>query len=145
MVGPSVDGMKCDNEPATYHVHSHLAVYITGRPWHFDQYDGQLTQDSGKYWLHRHADETGIIHIEGPNAVNPNLKTWFDIFAKTEGKRALPKLIPGQGQERRIWVDLKPYYGDLLRISLRQYTDITREVGPPFHQPSRINFARYNP
>lgn len=143
IVGPKVDGIGCDNKGAAYHVHAHVTVLVNGRPWQFNSDDGHLYSGDCDYWLHRHPDENGIIHIEGPHVIHPTLKSWFDIVAKTSGSQAVPPITPKAGQERKVWVNGRLYNGDPLKITLVNHTDITIEVGSHFSRPTAFNFAHY--
>jgi hypothetical protein len=48
------------------------------------------------------------------------------------------------GQTLKVWVNLKPYYGNPRNIKLTQHTDITIQIGPKFVKPKRFDFAAYN-
>jgi hypothetical protein len=81
-----VDAIKCEtSEQVLFHVHSHLAVFVDGRPLEVPEGIGIVPPRSVAqtaqgpfvvngacfYWLHTHARD-GIIHIDGrPFAGDP--------------------------------------------------------------------------
>jgi hypothetical protein len=83
------------------------------------------------------------MHLESPGPVKPPLKAFFDIARLTVGAQGVPNLTPGPGEQRKVWVNMKPYSGDPLTIPLVQHTDITIEIGPPFSPPRKFPFAKY--
>ncbi len=143
MTANSVDGIGCNNMQPGYHVHPHLTVLIKGKPFQFSQDVGHYYDHDCLFWVHKHQDENGLIHVESPGPVKPPLKAFFDIARLTVGAQGVPNLTPGPGEQRRVWVNMKPYTGDPLTIPLLQHTDITIEIGPPFSPPRKFPFAKY--
>jgi len=143
MTANSVDGIGCNNMQPGYHVHPHLTVLIKGKPFQFSQDVGHYYDHDCLFWVHKHQDENGLIHIESPGPVKPSLKTFFDIARITVGAQGVPNITPGPGEQRKVWVNMKPYSGDPLTIPLVQHTDITIEIGSPFSPPRKFPFAKY--
>jgi len=143
MTANSVDGIGCNNMQPGYHVHPHLTVLIKGKPFQFSQDVGHYYDHDCLFWMHKHQDENGLIHLESPGPIKPPLKAFFDITRLTVGAQGVPNLTPGPGEQRKIWVNMKPYSGDPLTIPMVQHTDITIEIGPPFSPPRKFPFAKY--
>lgn len=79
---PPVDGVYCDKlEQTAYHIHAHLTIWINGQKVTAPQGVGIATDQSCLYWLHTHASN-GVIHIEAPKKVSPNLGDFLDIWGK---------------------------------------------------------------
>ncbi len=143
MTANPVDGVGCNNMQPGYHVHPHLTVLIKGKQFQFSTDTGHYYDHDCLFWVHKHQDENGLIHIESPGPVKPPLKTFFDIVRLTAGPQGVPNITPRPGQQRKVWVNMKPYTGDPLQIPLLQHTDITIEIGPPFSSPKKFPFAKY--
>ncbi len=144
MTANSVDGIGCNaNMTVGYHVHPHITVLIKGKPFQFSQDVGHYYDHDCLFWMHKHQDENGLIHLESPAPVKPTLKAFFDISRLTFGAQGVPNITPGPSEQRKVWVNMKPYSGDPLTIPLVQHTDITIEIGPPFSPPRKFPFAKY--
>lgn len=144
MTANSVGGIGCNaNMTVGYHVHQHLTVLIKGKQFQFSPDVGHYYDHDCLFWVHKHTDENGLIHLESPAPVKPTLKAFFDIARLTVGQQGVPNITPGPGEQRKVWVNMKPYSGDPLSIPLVQHTDITIEIGPPFSPPRKFPFAKY--
>ena len=76
----AIDGIQCNSmEQATFHVHSHLDVFINGRYFEVPSQIG--IPGNCFYWLHTH-DNSGKIHIEAPMLREFTLGQLFDIWGK---------------------------------------------------------------
>lgn len=142
--GPRAGGIGCGSNTmsVTYHVHAHIAIFNKGKPQLIGQDFGHYYSGDCLYWMHAH-DTTGIIHIEAPQTVTPTLQEWYDVQKLTLAKSAQISLTPPAGEQRKVWVNMKPYTGDPYNIKLFQHTDVTVEFGPPWVAPKRFNFAAY--
>ena len=90
--GATVDGIQCQtSEQAAYHIHAHLAVFVSGAsravpagvgiPGPQQVVSGFVEGGKCLYWLHTH-DATGIIHIESPVQRVYTLGEFFDIWGQ---------------------------------------------------------------
>jgi hypothetical protein len=93
--GQTEDGVQCNTrEQVAYHVHAHLAVFVSGRPRAVPLAIGiaspqaqrtphGLFASSGScfYWLHTHASD-GIIHIESPTRATYDLGQFFAVWGQ---------------------------------------------------------------
>lgn len=133
-----IDGIPCGQETVTYHVHAHLSILDKGKPATVPQEIGQGSTNC-LYWLHTH-DATGTIHIEAPSsAFHPTLGKVFDIARFTNGETILPPIKPGH--RVKVYVNQKPYSGNLRAITLLKHTTITIEIDPPFKVPQKYDFG----
>lgn len=87
----TVDGIRCGStEQLAYHVHAHLAVFVSGRLYSLPAgigIPGSTAQPTSQgpvaaggqciYWLHTHTSD-GIIHIESPSQRVYTLGNFFD-------------------------------------------------------------------
>ena len=90
--GATVDGIACQtSEQAAYHIHVHLAVFVSGAshavpagigiPGPQQVVSGFVEGGKCLYWLHTH-DATGIIHIESPVQRVYTLGQFFGIWGQ---------------------------------------------------------------
>ncbi|MGB9003838.1 MAG: hypothetical protein WCC52_08540 [Nitrosotalea sp.] len=86
----AIDGIPCETqEYTTFHIHTHLDVFVSGQHVTVPQYVGIMSNEDPNnpqfvclYWLHTH-DNTGIMHIESPQQTNFSLAQFLDIWKKT--------------------------------------------------------------
>lgn len=125
-----IDGISCDSgEHSDYHVHAHLAIFVRAKPVTIPAGVGIPTDCY--YWLHTH-DDTGIIHVEAPRNSRLTLGDFYDIWGEK---------IPTSSSPPRVFVDLKRFRGNPRKVVLRDHTNITLEVGPPFKAPQPFDFG----
>jgi hypothetical protein len=148
-----VDGIKCEtSEQVLFHVHSHLAVFVDGRPLRVPEGIGIAPPRSVAqtaegpfvangacfYWLHTHARD-GIIHIESPVQRRFTLGELFDIWRQPLDRNR----VAGASGPVRAYVDGRPFAGDPRAIALGPHRviqlDVGRRVLPrPFTFPSGL-------
>jgi hypothetical protein len=132
--GETVSGIRCDQaEGSIFHIHQHLAIFDRGRPVEIPDDVGRPIAAQCFYWLHTHTPD-GIIHVESPVYRTFTLGQFFDVWGQplSATQAASARTKPGG---MRIFVDGLPYRGNPRKIELAQHTDITLEVGPPYHAP----------
>lgn len=137
----SVDGIPCEvGEGSGYHVHAHLTIVINGTHRYYPPANtGIEPLHFCLYWLHTH-DNSGIIHIEAPHRISPTLGEFFDIWGQPLSRQRISRwTVPANGQSR-FYVGNTLYPGDPRKITLRNHTTVTAEVGPRFIPPPRVNF-----
>ncbi len=141
--GQVVDGIGCaTQEYATFHVHTHLAIFYNGKQMQVPQYVGFAPNIAGGclYWIHTH-DPTGIIHIEAPD-INPpqggpyTLGMFFDIW----GEPLSRDNVAGLTGPVTAYVNGTTYDGDVRAIPLGAHQQIVLEVGTPVVPPPNYAF-----
>ncbi len=141
--GQPVDGVQCGaQEYATYHVHTHLALFVDGKQIAVPRYIGFAPSPGGGclYWIHTH-DATGIIHIEAPDISPPQggnytLGMLFDIWGEPLG----PNGVAGFNGTVTAYVNGSKYDGDLRAIPMGAHQQIVLEVGTPTVPPPNYAF-----
>lgn len=136
--GSPVDGIECQPEMATYHVHAHLALFDHGRQIAIPQFIGFTPDNKGGgclYWIHTH-DAAGIIHIEAPQIANYTLANLFHIWGEPLSKTQVATF---KGPVTTYVNGLK-YDGDPNTIPLVAHQQITLEVGTPLVPPPNYAF-----
>ena len=141
--GQTVDGIGCGaQEYATFHVHTHLALFDNGKQMQVPSFIGFAPNLAGGclYWLHTH-DSSGIIHIEAPD-INPpqggpyTLGMFFDVWGQSLHRNN----VAGFVGPVTAYVNGTKYDGDLHSIPLRAHQQIVLEVGSPVVPPPNYVF-----
>jgi hypothetical protein len=141
--GQTVDGIGCGSqEYATFHVHTHVALFQSGRQMQVPQYIGFAPSLAGGclYWIHTH-DASGIIHIEAPD-INPpqggpyTLGMLFDIWGQPLEREDVAGLVGPV----TAYVNGERYDGDLRSIPMGAHQQIVLEVGTPLVPPPNYVF-----
>ncbi|HEY2654586.1 MAG TPA: hypothetical protein VGI55_02280 [Solirubrobacteraceae bacterium] len=144
--GATVDGIQCAPlEQLAYHIHTHLQVYVKGKPWTLPAAIGLVGPVAQQtpygpfygaqkcyYWLHTHATD-GIIHIESPTARIYTLGDFFDEWRQPLSSR---RVASATGAVHAT-VNGRPWTRSPRAILLRKHTVIQLAVGrpiPPFHK-----------
>jgi len=149
-------GVPCDSlEQTKVHFHAALQIIYQGVPTHLPANLGIVTDSAGNatcfYWLHVHAGQPDIIHIESPATSTFNLGQFFDVWSawnkqKGGGAERLDATHVAQftltsDQKLVIYIDLgdgkgpQPYTGDPRAIQLKSHEVITLEITPPDVNP----------
>lgn len=152
----TIAGIPCDQGEHTQ-VHYHTAVQIVydGVVHPIPSDIGIITNSSGGvtcyYWLHVHAQDTDVIHIESPQSDSFTLGQFFQVWNSWSTRSGNPAqkldsthvstFTVGDGQKLVVYVDLgdgkgaKVYSGDPGSIPLRSHEIITLEITPPEVSP----------
>lgn len=133
-----IDGIPCNNENISYHVHAHLQLVYEGREVAVPANIG-IDDNTCLYYLHTH-DTSGELHIEAPKYRYFTLGNFFDIWGQPLSGSRVASLALRRGQQVRAYVNGAPYRGDARGIELRPHRLIALEVGPPFVHPSAFDF-----
>lgn len=138
----TVDGIVCNpgGEVTTYHQHAHLEMYDAGKFVPVPDNIGFDYNYDCLHWVHTHSPSQGVIHLEAPSSITPPLKTFFDVWGRPLNSHQIGNIKVKPGQKIRVWVNLKPYRGNMRTIALRPHTMITIEVGSPFVPPQPFDF-----
>ena len=107
------------------------------------------------YWLHVHAGQQDVIHVESPGTSTFNLGQFFDVWTAWNKQKGDPgvrldathvaqfTLTPDQ--KLVVYVDdgsgPKVYTGDPRAIVLKNHEVITLQITPPDQTPPSFTFA----
>jgi hypothetical protein len=151
--GATVDGVQCSpSEQVVYHIHSHLQVYVNGRPRSLPGaigIVGPVEQQTAYgpffgaqqcyYWLHTHTND-GVIHVESPSERVYTLGNFFDEWrqplSRTQVASATGKV--------KAFLNGKPWTRDPRAIPLLPHASIQLDVGSPTVAPKTISWAQSN-
>jgi hypothetical protein len=146
--GP-VDAIRCQvAEQVLFHVHSHLAIFVDGRPLVVPEGIGiaapRVVEQTSQgpfvvaggcvYWLHTHARD-GIIHIESPLRRTFTLGEFFDVWRQPLGRGE----VAGARGPVTAYVDGRRFGGDPRTIALGRHRVIQLDVGRRV-APQRFSF-----
>lgn len=154
---PSAGGVPCDSlEHTQIHYHAALQIVYQGNLVYLPDNTGiKLDSTTGKvscyYWLHVHAANKNVIHIESPASDVFTVGQFFSVWkswAEQTGN-PVPKLDSKHvgtfaltpDQTLTVYVDLndgkgaKVFTGDPNTIPLKAHEIITLEIGPPTVNP----------
>ena len=81
--GQTVDGVPCAAANETFHIHSHLSIFVNGDEKAIPANVGIVNTATTDchYYVHTH-DLSGKIHMEAPAAMNFTLGNLFDIWGQ---------------------------------------------------------------
>ncbi len=145
-LAPVVDGVHCNaGESLVYHIHQHLALYDHGRQVTLPNSIGIPGSESNPtclYWIHVHALDPGIIHVESPRAKSYTLGNFFDIWKATKNSTVPPgdsfvqklEAADAKGQVT-VFVNGKRWTRDYRVVPLQSQKVITVEIGKPVVPP----------
>jgi len=143
----SANPIPCDGlEHTQVHYHAYLQIVADGNIVPISTSVGRSA--FCYYWLHMHAGEEGIIHVEAPSDHIFTLGDFFWVWGAWSGKHQLldsnhvSTMTLSGGQALVVYVDADDgagphlYSGDPTKIVLRNHEMITLEITPPsFSQP----------
>lgn len=148
----TVAGIPCDQgEHTQVHYHSAVQIVYAGVVHPIPSNIGIVTDSAGGvtcyYWLHVHAQDPDVIHIESPANDTFTLGQFFQIWNSWSTRSGNPAqkldsthvstFTVGAGQQLVVYVDLgdgkgaQVYNGDPNSIPLKSHEIITLEVTPP--------------
>jgi hypothetical protein len=133
-----IDGIPCNNESISYHVHAHLQIVYQGQNVAVPANIG-IDDNTCVYYLHTH-DNSGELHIEAPIARLFTLGNFFDIWGQPLSSNHLASIALREGQQLRTYLNGKPYHGNPRSIELSAHQLVALEVGPPFVRPAGFDF-----
>jgi hypothetical protein len=147
----NVDGIHCGpTEQLAYHIHAHLAVYVSGRLHSLPAgvgIPGSVAQPSQQgpvaaggqciYWLHTHTTD-GVIHIESPTQRIYTLGNFFD-----EWRQPLsPTQVAGVHGKITAFLNGKPWKQSPRAIPLLPHADIQFDIGEPAPPLQTVDWSR---
>jgi hypothetical protein len=133
-----IDGIPCNNENISYHVHAHLQIVYEGQSVAVPANIG-IDDNTCVYYLHTH-DTSGELHIESPVARKFTLGNFFDIWGQPLSISHLASIALTKKQHLRAYLNGKRYVGNPRSIELTAHQLIALEVGPPFVRPAGFDF-----
>jgi len=155
-VAPTVSGIPCDQlEHTQVHYHAALQIVFHGVTTNIRDQTGIQSDSAGNvscyYWLHVHAGEKNVIHIESPASQTFTLGQFFDVanaWSRANGYEAMKldsthvaTFTLGPEDKIVVYIDLGDgkgatvYTGDPRAIVLKQHEVITIEITPPDVKP----------
>jgi hypothetical protein len=155
-------GIPCDNlEHTQVHYHAALQIIYLGNPTHLPANLGIVTDSAGNvscyYWLHVHAANQDVIHIESPANQTFTLGQFFAVWnnwSKYNGGPSesldathVSSLTLTPDQKIVVYIDKQdgkgpqPYTGDPKAIVLAAHEVITLEITPPTVTPPAFTFT----
>jgi len=136
---PPVDNVYCDQlEQSIEHIHVHVSVYIDGQISHLPSNTGIVTDQQGNatcyYWLHVHAQNQDVIHIESPSTEQFVLGQFINEWNQQFNSLGFPsQLLLSKGWT--IWVNGHQYNGSLDSVPLAAHNLITIAFNSPNVKP----------
>jgi hypothetical protein len=153
----SVGAIKCDQlEHTQVHYHAAIQIMYQGNVVNIPDNVGIQNNSAGTavncyYWLHVHAANKNVIHIESPASDTFTLGQFFDVWdtwSKASGGQAqkldakhVSTFTLGPDEKIVVYIDLgdgkgaQPYTGDPRAIVLKSHEVITIEIAPPDVNP----------
>lgn len=153
----SAAGIPCDQlEHTQVHYHAALQIVFQGNILPIPANLGIVTDPvSGNttcfYWLHVHAANTNVIHIESPATDTFTLGQFFSVWTTWNKAQGLPSelldathvstLVLTPDEKLVVYIDLQDgkgptvYTGDPKAIPLKSHEVITLEITPPAVTP----------
>jgi hypothetical protein len=134
--GQTVEGIECGLMDMTYHVHTHLSIFVDGQmqriPANVGIVPQTTTANECTYALHTH-DASGKIHVEAPAPQRFTLGQFFAIWGRSltrtdiAGVTGLPVVVyvTDNGTVTTYTAD------DLGEIELTSHREVTIQVGSP--------------
>jgi hypothetical protein len=151
-VGGRVDGISCGAiEELAFHVHAHLAIFVSGRQRRVPAGVGigaprtVVPAPGGAFvaggacfsWLHTHAAD-GIIHIESPVQRAFTLGEFFDVWKQPLGRRR----VGSKTGRVTAFLDGRPYYLNPRDIPLTRHAQVQLDIGRPAVAPVSVRFPQ---
>ncbi len=136
---PPVDNVYCDQlEQSIEHIHAHVSIYIDGQISHLPSNTGIVTDQQGNatcfYWLHVHAQNQDVIHIESPSTEQFVLGQFINEWNQQFNSLGFPsQLLLSNGWT--IWVNGHKYNGSLDSVPLAAHNLITISYNDPNVKP----------
>jgi hypothetical protein len=146
-----VDRITCGpTEQLAYHIHAHLAVFVSGREYALPAgigIPGSVTSQSSQgpvasggqciYWLHTHTSD-GIIHIESPTDRVYTLGNFFDVWHQPLSADQ----IAGVQGHVTAFLNGRPWTRSLRDIPLLPHALIQLDVGQPAPPLQSVNWSQ---
>jgi hypothetical protein len=162
-LSPTVSGIPCDQlEGSQVHYHAALQIVYQGQVRNLRDNIGIQPDATGTgvkcyYWLHVHAADKNVIHIESPRSKVFTLGQFMDVWnAWSKANGGDPQLLDAThvstftltgDEQMKVYIDLgddkgaQLYTGDPRKIQLKSHEVITIEITPPdVNPPPKFTF-----
>lgn len=152
-LSPTVSGIPCDQlQHSQVHYHAALQIVYQGVVRNLRDDIGIQLDSTGAnvkcyYWLHVHAADKNVIHIESPRSKVFTLGQFMDVWnAWSKANGGDPQLLDAThvstftltgDEQMKVYIDLGDgtgatlYTGDPRKIPLKSHEVITIEITPP--------------
>ena len=137
----AISGIECNrSEQLSYHIHSHLDVFVNGVQQQIPSNIGILSSPSCLYWLHTHSVD-GTVHIEAPGARQFTVGQFLNIWQQTlSNSTAFFNSV--SDLPVTAYVDGQRFEGDYRTIPLESLREIVLAYGtPPEDIPAEHDFG----
>ena len=124
-------------EGQVLHIHQHLDLFAEGRRVTVPANVGIDPSGAFLSALHTH-DDTGIMHVESPTAVQFTLGQFFAVWGVRLDARCIGGLCARGARRLRAWVDGKPVAADPTRIILAEHQEIVLAYGTAAQVPDPV-------
>ena len=123
----AIDGVECNRtEQISYHVHSHLEIFVDGQKEQVPSNIGILSSPSCLYWLHTHTAD-GVIHVEAPQTREFTLGQLLEIWNQTRDSNGLFNSVSGKNVT--AYVNGDQFEGNYKDIQLESRKQIVLAYG----------------
>jgi hypothetical protein len=144
---PPINGVSCDAGQNTYHIHTHLTIYINAKRVTIPQNIGIASDGSCIYWMHTNTND-GIIYTTAPQklhnlALDNFLTIWHVGFSNLNFP---PELTQSTGW--KIFVNGQPFKGTVTsplttEVPLASHDIVTLEYGSPDPKPDNASTYQF--
>jgi hypothetical protein len=145
--GQAIGALEClDNMPETYHVHTHLSIFLNGEALAIPAELGIVSQSPTSecfYSIHTH-DQSGKIHVE---AAAPGLFTLGQLFSIWGQPLDATNIAGLTGMPVVVYVTddgvVTEATGDWHAIELKSHREITIQVGTPIAEIPNFTWSAH--
>lgn len=135
--GAPVQGIPCGDPVETFHIHSHLSIFVNGQAQSIPANVG-IVQTSPTtdchYYIHTH-DLSGKIHVEGPA---PGTFTLGQLFAIWGQPLSTTNVAGITGMPVVVYITenntVTPFNGDPATVTFASHRHIAIQIGSPISQ-----------
>jgi len=144
--GQPVDGINCGPSDETYHVHTHLSIFLNGEALAIPGQIGIIrTPTDCFYQIHTH-DSSGKLHVEGPVPALYTLGQYFDIWGEplentnVAGLTGMPIVIYVTDTDGVV---TQVADTDWKNIELKSHREVTIQVGTPITEIPNFTWSAH--
>jgi len=143
----SAAGIPCDSlQHSQVHYHAAIQIVYQGAVHPIPSNIGIVTDSTGAvtcyYWLHVHAANPNVIHIESPANQTFTLGQFFQIWGQPLSATQLLNSTVDADHKITATVNGTPFTGDPASIPLADRETIVLQYGPPFGTPTKSIFEQ---
>jgi hypothetical protein len=139
--GPDGTSLVCGEMDETYHIHTHLSIFLDGQLLATPRSIGLIIRSNDGstpdcwYPVHTHA-QNGLIHVEAPDAIPTNLGQFFEIWGRELSRTEVAGIADGKPIVFYIrdGDEVVEYDGDPAEIEFADHREITIQIGEPIEE-----------